>query len=217
LSKGDFSNMSPSYRHPVAFTGAGISAASGLPTFKATWRGRPVRDFLSRDFIQRQPDVFYQFFWEAVASWPQAQPNPAHLWLAKTGIPIVTQNIDGLHQKAGSQVVYEIHGHLRSLKCTGCSFTRPLDPNIESNIPICPHCTRILSPEVVLFGDELRDWEASVQLMGLADLVLVVGCSLEVAPACYLPEMARAHGAEIQVINERAEEELPRWIKENLL
>lgn len=208
--------MKARYQRPVAFTGAGISAASGLPTFDTEWRGRPVRDFLSREFFLRDPATFYAFFWETIAHWLHAQPNKAHRVLAEAGMPIVTQNIDGLHQKAGSCQVYEIHGHLRTLTCMDCGGSHRLLDMVRYETPLCEACGGILSPDVVLFGDALRQWDEALQVILHADLVLVVGSSLKVAPACLLPEMARKNGADVRFFNERAEEVLPLWMEENL-
>lgn len=96
----------------VALTGAGISVSAGIPTFDASWRGMPVRDVLTRDFANRYPDL-YGAFYQEISQWMDRQPTTAHRALADAGIPIVTQNIDGLHQKAGSEVVLELHGNLR--------------------------------------------------------------------------------------------------------
>lgn len=208
--------MNRRYQRPVAFTGAGISAASGLPTFDSVWRGRPVREYLSREFLHRDPETFYAFFWETLAHWSQAQPNPAHLTLADAGIPVITQNIDGLHQKAGSLEVYEIHGHLRTLTCMNCGGSHRLSEVKWHEVPICERCGQTLSPDVVLFGDALRQWDEALHTILRADLVLVIGSSLQIAPACHLPEMARKNGADVKTFNQRAEEALPCWMEENL-
>lgn len=199
------------YDYPVAFTGAGISVASGLPTFDATWKGIPVRDLLTRDWFDQDPVGFYDFF-KSILDWGQKSPNPAHRGIAEAGIPVVTQNIDGLHQKAGSQEVYEVHGNLREMVCPECGRVYPWKP-LDAGLPHC-HCGKVLKPQVVLFGDDLLVWDEAVTQMERADLVLVVGCSLTVAPACYLPEIAMGKGAETIVINERAETEVPRVLTE---
>lgn len=199
------------YHYPVAFTGAGISVASGLPTFDITWRGQPVRSLLTRDFFEQDPEGFYEFF-QVVESWKEKKPNPAHLSLATAGIPVVTQNIDGLHQKAGSKVVYEIHGNMREMVCPRCALVKEWR-QLSLGIPRCV-CGAVLKPMVVLFGDGLLCWDEAVEAMQRADLVLVVGTSLEVAPACYLPRMAAGNGADLVMVNERAEVELPRKLAE---
>jgi NAD-dependent deacetylase len=199
------------FTYPVAFTGAGISVASGLPTFNITWKGLPVRSYLTREFFERDPVGFYEFFRE-VEAWNHKEPNDAHRVLAVAGVPVVTQNIDGLHQKAGSEKVIEIHGNLREMVCPGCGRITGWKP-LSAGIPVCS-CGNILKPRVVLFGDDLLDWPEAVEEMRRADLVLVVGSSLEVAPACYLPQMAQANGAELVMVNEKSELELPKLMRE---
>ena len=88
--------------HPVALTGAGISAPSGVPTFQSLWKGRPIRDFLGRSYYERDPIGFFALYC-AMEAWCRAEPNAAHRALAALGVPVITQNIDGLHQKAGSK------------------------------------------------------------------------------------------------------------------
>lgn len=199
------------YTYPVAFTGAGISVASGLPTFDITWKGIPARELLTAEFFYRDPVGFFEFFRE-VEKWKDAPPNLAHLALAEAKMPVVTQNVDGLHQKAGSLKVYEIHGHLREMFCLNCGKITPWK-NLNLGVPYCD-CGQILKPRVVLYGDGLLNWDESVNEIQKADLVLVVGCSLQTAPACYLPQMAQNHGADIITINEQAEVEVPRLLKE---
>jgi len=105
--------------NPVALTGAGISAPSGIPTFQGTWKGAPIRDFLSRDYFCMDYEGFFELFCEMV-SWCDKEPNPAHKALAAMDIPIITQNIDGLHEKSGAKEVYAMHGTLHTVYCTRC-------------------------------------------------------------------------------------------------
>lgn len=199
----------------VALTGAGISVASGLPTFAdAVWEGRPVRDYLSLSYFRRRPEQFYRYFWSAVYPWRQAQPNPAHLALAAAEIGVITQNIDGLHQQAGSQAVLELHGDLRQLVCLDCGALQPVLAANVGTVPLCPHCAAILKPHVVLFEEMPLHWEEALDRLEQAELLLVVGTSLEVAPACYLPEYARRWRIPVLAFNQAAERELPRRLRE---
>ncbi len=191
----------------VALTGAGISVASGLPTFDFHWRGMPARDLLTLTSFQDDPERFYLFFRDALTTWGAAAPNGAHLALAGAGIPIITQNIDGLHQRAGSRVVRELHGSLRQLVCLRCGHREPLALPPEG-LPLCA-CGSVLKPDVVLFDEQLRDWEGAVALLTDVTHLLVIGTSLTVAPACYLPGIAAAHGARIETVNEAAEVRVP--------
>jgi NAD-dependent deacetylase len=195
----------------VAFTGAGISVASGLPTFDFCWRGIPARDLLTLPFFLRDPEQFYAFFREALVAWTGAAPNEAHLALARARIPVVTQNIDGLHQRAGSESVCELHGSLREMVCLTCGWRVGLSLP-KDGPPLC-RCGKVLKPDVVLFEEPLQDWEEALALLASADHVLVVGTSLAVAPACYLPQLAARQGATIELLNEDAARQVPLAIE----
>lgn len=96
----------------VAFTGAGISASAGIPTFDSTWKGKPIRNFLTREYANNHPEEYQELMQETL-KWLDKEPTLAHKTLAKAGIPIVTQNVDMLHQKAGSPKVIELHGNIK--------------------------------------------------------------------------------------------------------
>jgi len=142
-----------------------------------------------------------------------AQPNPAHIALARlenSGYihTIITQNIDGLHQRAGSKHVLEVHGTLNTLTCVGCYQQYPTSDFIEAyiedgDIPYCPVCGRILKPDAVLFEEQLpvSVWLEARQACDICDLMMVAGSSLLVMPVAGLPARAREHGAEVIVVN----------------
>lgn len=195
----------------IAFTGAGISVASGLPTFDFHWHGIPARELLTLSAFQRDPDQFFDFFRDALATWGKASPNEAHLAIALAKIPVITQNIDGLHQRAGSATVCELHGNLRSMVCPACRRRAPLALP-ESGPPHC-HCGGIFKPDVVLFEEPLQDWEEAMALLAGATHVLVVGTSLAVAPACYIPNLAARQGANIEILNDDAARDVPAAIE----
>jgi NAD-dependent deacetylase len=142
-----------------------------------------------------------------------AQPNPAHIALAEfeqAGYQntVITQNIDGLHQKAGSKQVVEMHGTLRTLSCTQCYKKFPseefLKPFIENGtLPYCINCNGLLKPDVILFGEQLPQsaWQAAQRATRECDLMLVAGSSLEVLPVAGLPIQALDHGAHLIIIN----------------
>ncbi len=201
----------------VAFTGAGISVASGLPTFgDDTWRGRPVRELLTKTFFLRHPEEFYAYYWEGLYGWQEASPNPAHLSLARAGASIITQNIDGLHQAAGSEDVLELHGNLRELVCEKCNtLYKSCDWRARAGVPLCPSDGHILKPNVVLFEEIPHGFDEAIERIRGADWLLVIGTSLQVAPACYLPEFARRWRIPVVIINEAAEIEVPRWLQEH--
>lgn len=195
----------------AALTGAGISVASGLPTFaEAEWRGKQVREYLTKSFFIRHPDAFYEYFWDALEPWTSAQPNKAHLALAEAGVSVITQNIDGLHQKAGSKEVVELHGNLRELICEHCGAVEAVEHwRDRALVPRCPVDGSILKPDVVLFEEIPHNWDQAMEVILQADALLVVGTSLEVAPACYLPELARRRGIKALVLNTDAVQEVP--------
>lgn len=203
----------------VALTGAGISVASGLPTFgEDTWRGRPVRELLTKSFFVRNPEEFYHYYWEGLTPWQEAQPNAAHIALARSGAVVITQNIDGLHQAAGSQDVLELHGNLRELVCEDCgTLYRAKDRRAAAGVPRCPKDQHILKPNVVLFEEVPHGFDTAIERLPGADWLLVVGTSLQVAPACYLPEFAHRFRVPVKIINDAAEAEVPRWLCEKKL
>lgn len=201
-------------RHPVALTGAGISAPSGIPTFQEDWKGRPVREFLSRDYFRRNPRAFFELFSQMVA-WCDKMVNPAHLALGEMGLPIITQNIDGLHHKAGNNEILEIHGSLRTVICPACHrqmpakwfadrFTKVLASGDDRAVEAAMRCEcgAMWDTDVVLYGDAVRHLDRAVKLSQRCDLMLVVGTSLVTYPAASLPEIAASHGAEVIIINE---------------
>jgi len=202
-------------RKPVALTGAGISAPSGIPTFQGSWKGRPIRDFLSRDFRNRREKDFFELFVEMVG-WCDKEPNEAHRALAALDIPVITQNIDGLHEKAGTRRVFPLHGTLHTVHCTRCGNIEPArafagrlaplyacnDTKEISKQLLCPHCGGRMDTDVVLYGDNVQHLDEAIELSEQADLMLVIGTSLTTYPAAAMPEIAEAHGAKIVLINE---------------
>ena len=201
----------------VVLTGAGISTPSGIPDFRSEGSGLWSRDepmeVASLSTFRTAPERFFDWFRPLASQIFNAQPNAAHAALAdyeqaghqKT---ILTQNIDGLHQKAGSSRVVEMHGTLRTLSCTQCYKQFPseifLKPFIENGmIPQCPSCNGILKPDVILFGEQLPQtaWQAAQRAAHQCDLMLVAGSSLEVLPVAGLPLQALDRGAHLIVIN----------------
>jgi len=204
-------------RHVVAFTGAGISTPSGIPDFRSAGSGLWTRDdpmvVASLTTFKRRPSVFFNWLRPLAAQMMHAQPNPAHLALAQLeqmGIlkAVVTQNIDGLHQKAGTQHVIELHGTAASFTCHTCRQTWPqeefLDVFIQQQeVPTCPGCHNVVKPDIVLFEEMLpaAAWQEAENEFYSADLVLVAGSALEVSPANLLPYQATQGGAKAVIIN----------------
>ncbi len=204
-------------RHAVALTGAGISTPSGIPDFRTPqtglWEHRDPMQVASIQVFRRNPQVFYEWIRPLAEKMAQALPNPGHLALAemeRTGAVkvVCTQNIDGLHQKAGSVRVLELHGSMHQAKCTRCDLDVPSAelwaPLVEhGEVPHCRRCQGVIKPNLVLYGESLPSdvfW-AAVDETADCDAMLVAGSSLEVYPAADLPGMARRHGAQVIIVN----------------
>ncbi|HEY79460.1 MAG TPA: NAD-dependent protein deacylase [Anaerolineae bacterium] len=197
----------------VVLTGAGVSTPSGIPDFRSDstglWSFANPFEVASLWAFQERPQRFYQWLQPLAADILQARPNPAHVTLAemeRKGVlsTVITQNIDGLHQVAGSQRVLEIHGHLRQVHCLDCGWEADSQPYLEAflhagELPICPQCGHVLKPKVVLFGEALpHDVVVAAQEAALhSDLMLVAGSSLEVMPAADLPALAVRSGSRL--------------------
>jgi NAD-dependent deacetylase len=204
-------------KHAVSLTGAGLSTPSGIPDFRSTGTGLWSRDepmeVASLSTFRTAPERFFKWFRPLASQIYYAQPNTAHLALAgleKAGRihSIITQNIDMLHQKAGSQTVIEMHGTMRTLTCTQCYYqveaALHLDKFVETGkIPCCPKCGNILKPDVILFGEQLPQaaWFKAQREARQCDLMLVVGSSLEVLPVAGLPMQALDRGAHLIIVN----------------
>ena len=190
----------------VVLTGAGVSTESGIPDFRSAtgiWAEVDPYQVASIQAFRRDPERVWTFYRERIHMLRDARPNAAHDALAeleRRGLvqAVVTQNIDLLHTRAGSQDVVEVHGSIRSAQCPGCLWTEPADAVLAqlevSPTPSCSQCGEVLKPGVVLFGELLpaAAMEHATQLARGARLVLVVGSSLEVWPVAGLPLEARA-------------------------
>jgi NAD-dependent deacetylase len=201
----------------VVLTGAGISTHSGLPDFRSPgsglWNRYDPFEVASLDNFRYNPEKFYKWMRPLLLSIQSACPNPAHLGVAeleKTSRinTVITQNIDGLHQRAGSKNVLEVHGTIRTLTCTNCfsqyDSNDYIQPYLESGkIPYCPDCHHILKPDIILFGEQLpvRTWLKAREAIKACDVMIVAGSSLEVLPVAGLPMLAIENGAHLIIIN----------------
>ena len=206
-------------RYAVALTGAGISTPSGIPDFRSSdnglWRKYNPMEVASLSAFRTRPEKFFDWFRPLTNLIIEAQPNPAHQALAhleKIGIlkSIITQNIDGLHQKAGSQSIYEIHGSLNTLTCVECyrqfRASEYVKPYVEDGIvPHCRECGGLLKPDVILFEEQLprQVWLAAEEEIRKSDLMIVVGSSLEVNPVAQLPYKVVARGGKLLIVNQQ--------------
>lgn len=204
-------------RAAIAFTGAGISTMSGIPDFRSPhsglWTNVDPLAVASIYGFRQNPTAFYEWVYPLARKSIDAEPNPAHRALAQLETrgflhAVITQNIDMLHRRAGSKCIYELHGHLREATCTHCFAVYPGEPILlqfleDRQIPHCPVCGGVIKPNVILFGEQLpySELQAAQKAARHADLMLIVGSSLEVAPASHLPVLAQHHGARLVIIN----------------
>ena len=204
-------------QHVVVLTGAGISTPSGIPDFRShdagLWERFDPMMVASLTSFRYNPENFFAWISPLVRTIINAQPNAAHRALADLEHhghiqAIITQNIDNLHQRAGSQHVLEVHGHMREASCISCFKIFPAQEFIncfleEGLIPRCPMCGAILKPNIVLYGEQLPEKivRAARKSVAQADLILVVGSSLEATPAASFPIPALNRGAHLIIIN----------------
>ena len=198
----------------VALTGAGISAESGIPTFRSKgglWEKYDPMVYASIETFREDPSKYWTIRGEFIRNYDSYKPNKAHIALAeleKVGLlrHVITQNIDGLHKKAGSRNVTEIHGSLRETYCLQCG-KEYLAPGVPDGMPPYCECGGVLKPNTVLFGEQLPEGalETAYQEAATCKLMLVIGTSAVVQPAASLPALAQQKGARIVEVNiERA-------------
>ncbi len=210
-------NILKKAQNVVALTGAGSSTPSGIPDFRSAGSGLWTRflpmEVASLSSFRYHPERFFEWLRPLASHMLNAQPNPAHIALANMEErgnidTIITQNIDGLHQRAGSKHVLEVHGTLNTLTCVGCYLQYPSSDFTDAyfehgDIPYCPECQSILKPDAVLFEEQLpaKVWLEARLASETCDVMIVAGSSLEVMPVAGLPARAIEHGADVIVIN----------------
>jgi len=196
----------------VVLTGAGISTESGIPDFRSAqgvWARHDPLEVAHVDALRRNPARVWEFYALRLDVLARAEPNDGHRALAELEQrgcirAVVTQNVDGLHQRAGSREVIEVHGSLREAECVHCGVRVPMvDAVAQLPLPPCPECGEILKPGVVMFGELLPVGaiERAQRLAADADLLLVVGSSLEVHPVAALPGETLAAGGSLAIVN----------------
>lgn len=187
--------------YAIAFTGAGISTESGIPDFRSPGAGLWEKidpELLSARTLRTDPALFYRYWRELEKVVAGKLPNKGHAALAELSRlgalrAVVTQNIDGLHQQAGSKRVFEVHGNLTACRCLACKGEHPAavlqeQLAVGAEIPLSPCCSAVLRPSVVLFGDRMAaDFAAAQQEAYRSDFALVIGTSLTVWPAAEIP------------------------------
>lgn len=202
-------------RQVVVLTGAGVSKESGIPTFREAqeglWAQYDPMEMATQEGFLRNPSLVWRWYEYRFGMVEAARPNPGHLAIAALElllpeVPVVTQNIDGLHQVAGSTDVVELHGSIRRFKCLSERHTGFIRADFSGQAdvpPRCPRCGDMLRPEVVWFGENLplAALTRAFDLAEACDAMLVVGTSGAVQPAASLPFLARRAGAHVIDVN----------------
>lgn len=197
--------------HVAVLTGAGVSAESGIPTFRGLgglWQGRDPMSLATPEAFDADPRLVWEFYnWrrELVS---RAEPNPAHRAIAELAsrvprLTLITQNVDRLHQRAGSRDVLELHGNLMDIRCTECRLTTDRTAVSLPPLPTCDACGALARPAVVWFGEALPAgvWQSAATAVHDAEVILVVGTSAVVYPAAGLVASATRPGRMIIEIN----------------
>ena len=194
-------------RSLCVLTGAGISAESGIPTFRGTgglWRNFRPEELATPDAFARDPKLVWEWYDWRRGVISAAQPNAGHVAIARVpNCMVVTQNVDGLHQRAGSSGVIEVHGSIWTVRCVQCDFeAQDMRVPLPEVPPRC-HCGGLLRPCVVWFGEGLHPgvWDNAVQAVSSSDVLLVVGTSAVVYPAASLAPLAKRSGAKVIEVN----------------
>ncbi len=201
----------------IVLTGAGISTESGIPDFRGEsgiWKKYKPKIYGSIQSFLNDPSKFWKMAEEIAPTLFNAEPNPGHYAIAdleKENIikAVITQNIDELHQKAGTVIVYEVHGNINRFTCMGCRASYTKEQILrkikkEKSSPGCSFCGAPLKPSVVLFGESLPNFEKymSIDLAKKADIMLIAGSSLTVAPICDLPLYTLREGGNLIIVND---------------
>ena len=196
-------------RKIVFVTGAGISQESGIPTFRGKdgyWRRYDPMKLASIDAFYDDPKLVWEWYDDRRKNILDVKPNEGHFAISQMeefkDVVVLTQNIDGLHQRSGSTNVLELHGSIIRIKCTVCDFIDNITENFESLPPKCK-CGSMLRPDVVWFGEPLPQniWQSAIKEASICDVMIIVGTSLVVSPANTLPVYAKQNGAILIEVN----------------
>lgn len=195
----------------AVLTGAGVSAESGVPTFRGEgglWRGHRAEEVATPEAFARDPQLVWDFYNYRREVLAKVEPNPAHRALVALEkrfeeFALVTQNVDGLHRLAGSQHVIEVHGNIWRVRCTGCHGVFDKTGEKLPEMPTCQRCGALVRPDVVWFGETLPEtvWNHATAAVHACDCLLVVGTSAVVFPAAGLAELAHHHDARVIEVN----------------
>ena len=203
--------MDKKYKSIVILTGAGISAESGLATFRSSnglWNNHRVEDVATIEAFQRNPEFVHDFYNQMKPELLAAKPNPAHLALTKlqdnypAPVSIITQNVDTLHEKAKSRNIYHIHGQINQAVCLNCGHVLETWNDVTTKT-VCPQCSvaGMMKPNIVFFGENLLYMDKVERLLASCDLFISVGTSGVVFPAAAFVQTAKLYGAETYEFN----------------
>lgn len=199
------------------FTGAGISAESGISTFRGKdgiWNKLSPDELANFDAFLRNPDLVWEWYQYRKKIIDDSKPNPGHLAIAEfekyySKVTIATQNIDNMHRRAGSSNIYELHGNIEKNYCVDChAYYGTVEYKYTDKAPKCPKCGGLVRPDIVWFGEMLPQgvFEAAEKAAEKSDICFVIGTSAVVYPAAYIPTSAKRHGSYIVEVNiERTE------------
>ncbi len=226
ITPQDLAGLLKKSRKAVAITGAGISVESGIPDFRSKgglWERFDPLEYATIRAFKKDPAKVWTMLREMDRILVKARPNPAHYALAeleKRGIllGIITQNVDNLHQTAGSVNVVEYHGNAHRFRCLNCKGQWPREALDFDQTPLYCHCGGLIKPDVVFFGEAIPE-EAMFRanaLVPASDLMLIIGSSMEVAPANLFPQVAKNNGAVI-VENNLEHTHLTRFLTDYFL
>jgi NAD-dependent deacetylase len=201
-----------SARQVTAFTGAGISAESGVPTFRGTdglWSKFRPEELANMNAFIRNPELVWEWYAHRKKLIAQVKPNAGHEALVRLekivpAFALITQNIDNLHRRAGSRTVYELHGNIERNYCLECGTAYDNETVLaKPGVPLCDRCGGKIRPGVVWFGEMLPEdqWDAAVRAASSSDVFLSIGTSAVVYPAASLPVIARRNGALLVEVN----------------
>ena len=199
------------YKNIVILTGAGISAESGLATFRASnglWNNHKVEDVATIEAFERNPAYVHEFYNELKKELVKAKPNKAHLAITRlqkeydANISVVTQNVDTLHEKAGNQNIYHIHGQINQAVCLNCGKILETFGDVDTET-VCPHChiAGMMKPNIVFFGENLLCMDKVDRLLSECDLFLSIGTSGVVFPAASFVQIAKYNNAKTYEFN----------------
>jgi NAD-dependent deacetylase len=195
----------------TVLTGAGISAESGIPTFRGPeglWNTHRPEDLATPDAFARDPKLVWKWYDWRRGLVAKADPNAAHVGLAtleqRQAVTVITQNVDGLHRRAGSRELIELHGNMWKVRCTRCALiVTNVDVPLATIPPQCTSCGSLIRPHIVWFGEAVDpyDFQRSVEMSRSADVFLVIGTSGLVQPAASFAQIAKSAGAAVVEIN----------------